>query len=155
YSQFVAETVQIGNYTVQSSIGEGGMGIVYHAIQTGLNRPVALKILRPNVIGDQTNLFRFQREMRIASRLNHPNLVRVLDAGAADGVLYIAMELVDGEPLDRILREHQRLRWPLALAICTRVAEALAYIHDRQILHRDLKPGNIMLSATSGVKVLD
>jgi serine/threonine-protein kinase len=144
-----------GRYLIEVRVGEGGMGTVYRARQQSLDRAVAVKLLRRDLVGDDAAMVRFQREARAASALDHPNCIKVLDFGqTSDGLLYLVMELLTGESLGQVL-----LRGPLpvlrALGIMRHVALALGHAHDHAIIHRDLKPDNVYLCAGDVVKVLD
>ena len=144
----------LGRYEIQAPIGAGGMGEVYRALDTGLNRPVALKFLHADVAADQRRMQRFIQEARAASALNHPNILTVYDIGQAeDGTRFFATELVNGVTL----REHsgQRLKLGDVLDICIQTASALVAAHQAGIVHRDIKPENIMLRRDGYVKVLD
>ena len=147
-------------YRVQEMIGEGGMGKVYRAHQTMLDKPVVLKVLRKTLLSDERTVARFGREAKAASRLNHPNSISILDFGHLDdGALYIAMEYVQGKDLHQILSRE----WPLPEArvvrIVSQVLSALADAHGAGVIHRDLKPENIMVEQRRNdpdfVKVLD
>jgi serine/threonine-protein kinase len=148
-------------YRVEALIGEGGMGKVYRATQTALDKPVVLKVLRQSLLSDERTVARFQREAKAASRLNHPNSISVLDFGQADdGALFIAMELVSGRDLHQIISRE----WPLPEAriirLVSQVLSALQDAHAAGVIHRDLKPENIMVEPRRGgetdfVKVLD
>jgi serine/threonine protein kinase len=149
-----------GKYKVEALIGEGGMGKVYRARQTVLDKPVVLKVLRSSLLSDERTVARFQREAKAASRLNHPNSISILDFGqdARSGALYIAMEYVAGKDLHQVLSRE----WPLPEArvvkIVVQVLSALADAHGAGVIHRDLKPENIMVENRRGedvVKVLD
>lgn len=139
-----------GKYELLSVLGDGGMGIVYRARQIELDREVALKVLRPAMQGDRSFAARFRREARIASKLDHPNIVRVVDFGA-DGVLghYIAMELADGPSLASELVVGMPLRTARLVSIMTQVLSALGAAHERGVVHRDMKPDNIVLASTT------
>jgi serine/threonine protein kinase/Tol biopolymer transport system component len=143
----------LGSYEVKSLIAAGGMGEVYRAIDTRLDRVVALKILPPHFSDDPERRERFTREARIVSSLNHPHICALYDVGDQDGTQFLVMEHIDGETLQARI---QRGRIPLALALeyLIQMADALDKAHRRGIVHRDLKPGNVMLTK-SGVKLLD
>jgi eukaryotic-like serine/threonine-protein kinase len=135
-----------GKYVVETLIGTGAMGAVFRARQVALEKTVAIKVMHGENADDPTFAARFQREARAASRLNHPNSIQVLDFGAEpDGLLYIAMEYLDGRSLHAVLRED----WPLAPAriadILMQTLAALAVAHDMGVVHRDLKPENVMV----------
>ena len=145
---------RLGPYEIGVLLGEGGMGQVYQARDSRLNRLVALKILPTNLVGDHERRRRFVQEARLASSLQHPNIVTVFDIGSADGVDFLAMELVRGRTLDRVIAKGG-LRLADALRTATEVADALAAAHAAGIVHRDLKPSNIMITDQGQAKVLD
>src|SRR5207245_4231349 len=132
-----------GRYTIERELGRGGMATVYLAHDLRHDRPVALKVLRPELaaaIGPE----RFLREIQIAARLTHPNILPLHDSGEAEGLLYYVMPYVEGESLrDRLSREKQ-LPLDDALQIAREVADALSYAHSRDLVHRDTKPANIL-----------
>src|SRR5579863_8776755 len=135
-----------GKFRVESYLGGGAMGAVYKARQIALDKDVAIKLLHDQHAGDPMFIARFQREARAASRLDHPNSMRVLDFGCEpDGLLYIAMELLDGRDLFRVIREE----WPFSpqrvADVLSQALAAVAVAHEMGIVHRDLKPENIML----------
>ncbi|MBI3072988.1 MAG: serine/threonine protein kinase [Deltaproteobacteria bacterium] len=149
-----------GRFRLESTLGEGGMGVVYRAVQLSVQRPVALKLLKGEASRDSKMAQRFTREAESISRLSHPNIVTLLDFGnSAEGQLYLAMEFVEGERLtDRILAA-TRLSPKEAVRIATQILAALEHAHGRGIVHRDLKPSNVMLVNVDGhhnfVKLLD
>ena len=145
---------RLGSYEVLSSIGVGGMGEVYKARDSKLGRDVALKIVRSSLSADPEHLTRLRREAHILASLNHPHIATVHDLGDVDGVTFLIMELVPGETLLERLRMG-RLPVPEALRICSQVAAALEAAHERGVIHRDLKPGNIKITPDGVVKVLD
>lgn len=150
----IASGRRIDRYTVLSRIGAGGMGEVYLAEDGSLGRRVALKLLPESVADDAERLTRFKREARAASALNHPSIITVYEVGAAAGLHFIATEYVEGETLrDRLARGP--LRPEEALEVAVRIAEALAAAHAAGILHRDVKPENVMVRPDGYVKVLD
>lgn len=144
---------RLGPYEIRTLIGAGGMGQVYKAVDSRLDRVVAIKTLPDRFAADESLRKRFEREARAISRLNHPHICTLHDIGHQDGIDYLVMEYIEGETLADVLK-----REPMALAdalVCARqVAEGLELAHDAGIIHRDLKPSNVMLSA-SGVKLLD
>ncbi|MDH3459233.1 MAG: serine/threonine protein kinase, partial [Gemmatimonadota bacterium] len=141
------------HYRLIEKVGEGGMGVVWKAVDTTLNRDVAIKILPDDVVADPDRPGRFEREARLLAALNHPNIAAVYGLHEA-GVHFIAMEFVDGETLAERLT---RGALPLGdtLEIATQIAEALEAAHDRGIIHRDLKPANIKIRPDGALKVLD
>jgi len=144
----------ISHYQVQDRLGASSMGTVYRAHDTRLNRPVALKVLLGHALAEADRGDRFRKSARAASDLNHPHIATIYDIGTADGADFIAMELVAGKSLDRLLAGG-RLALADALKYAVAVADALAAAHAVGIVHRDLKPSNIMVSDQGQVKVLD
>ncbi|HEY7370300.1 MAG TPA: bifunctional serine/threonine-protein kinase/formylglycine-generating enzyme family protein, partial [Thermoanaerobaculia bacterium] len=145
---------RLSHYEIFEKIGQGGMGVVYRARDTRLERFVALKVLRPEAVEDPERIRRFVREAKAASALNHPAIVVIYDIGNADGVDFIAMELIDGEPLDAMLGSGG-LPLERVVSIAADVASALGAAHKAGIVHRDVKPGNVMVAEDDRVKVLD
>src|SRR5713101_2805817 len=149
----------ISHYRIEEKLGEGGMGIVYRAVDTHLERSVAIKVLPPHAVGDSERKWRFVREAKSASALNHPNIVTIHDidsapSDAGEPVDFIAMEYVDGESLAKRI-ERGRLKVEDALDCAVAVASALAAAHAAGIVHRDIKPANIMVTPAGAIKVLD
>jgi predicted Ser/Thr protein kinase len=144
----------LGHYQIVEKLGAGGMGEVYKARDTHLDRFVALKILPPERVADEDRKRRFVREAKAASALNHPNIIHIYDITSAEGIDFIAMEYVAGKTLDRIVgRKGLGLNEALGYAIP--IADALAKAHSAGIVHRDLKPANIMVNEDGTVKILD
>jgi non-specific serine/threonine protein kinase len=143
-----------GHYRVLDKIGEGGMGAVHRAMDLTLHREVALKFLPAELASDPSAQQRLLKEARAASRLNHPNIATVYEVGEANGTPFIAMELVQGESLKQIL-QRGALTTVQLLNVARQIAEGLAEAHQASVLHRDIKPGNIMLDAKGRVKILD
>jgi len=137
----------LAGYRVVERLGRGGMGIVYRAEHLRLGRPAALKIVAPELADDRGFRERFAREARIAATLEHPHVVTVYDAGEADGVLYLAMRLVEGGDLAAELSSRGALEPGRALEVCGQVAGALDEAHARGLVHRDVKPANVLLDA--------
>ncbi|MGH7144694.1 MAG: protein kinase domain-containing protein [Planctomycetota bacterium] len=135
----------IGSYTLLSKLGSGGMGSVYKARQEGLNRIVALKILAHRLAQQESAVRQFQREARLVARLNHPNIVAGIDVGEDKGVHYFAMEFVAGPNLADLLSGARRLKVATCLDILEQVAAGLAHAEARAIIHRDVKPGNMIV----------
>lgn len=145
---------RLGRYEIRSPIGAGGMGEVYLAHDTQLDRPVALKLLPADVTQDADRLRRFQQEARATSALNHPNILTIYEIGESEGAYFIATEFIDGTTLrDRMARG--RMEIDEILDVSVQVASALAAAHEAGIIHRDVKPENIMLRRDGYVKVLD
>jgi serine/threonine protein kinase/Tfp pilus assembly protein PilF len=145
---------ELGPYRIASALGAGGMGVVYRARDTRLERDVALKVLPDALVADATARARLVREARTASALNHPNICHIYDVGEAGGHSYIAMEHVEGRPLSQSIPP-EGLPLDTALRYASQLAEALAHAHDRGVLHRDLKSANVMITPEGRVKVLD
>src|SRR5215467_882475 len=145
---------RIGPYEVTSLLGEGGMGVVFRAHDTKLQRDIALKLLPDHFADDPERLARFQREAQVLASLNHPNIAQIYGLEDSTPQTCIVMELVEGETLAERLR---RGRIPLdeALPIAKQIAEALAAAHEKGVIHRDLKPANIKVTPDRKVKVLD
>src|ERR1700694_2445429 len=145
---------QVAQYRLVRPLGSGGMGEVYLAVDTRLDREVALKMLPSELAEDPDRLNRFVQEAKVASSLNHPNGAYIHEIGQADGTWFIAMEYVEGEPLSAKIA-HGPLSVPDTIRIGREVADALDAAHSKGIVHRDIKPGNLMITARGHVKVLD
>lgn len=145
---------RFGNYEIRQRLGAGGMGEVYRAKDTRLNREVALKTLSLERCSQSDALSRFEQEARSASALNHPNIVTIYETGHENGTRYIAMELVDGETL-RSLLASGAIPFRKSVAIAAQIADGLARAHEIGLIHRDLKPENLMVSRDGTAKVLD
>jgi serine/threonine-protein kinase len=144
-----------GRYRVLSHIADGGMATVYLALDTRLEREVALKVMRPGLASDDTFVSRFRREARSAARLSHPNVVAVFDQGEDDGSMFLAMEYVPGQTLREVMQAEGPLTPRAALDILEPVLQALAAAHRAGIIHRDVKPENVILREDGTVKVAD
>src|SRR2546422_3796985 len=144
----------IAHYQILEKLGEGGMGVVYKARDTHLDRFVALKILPPERVADPDRKRRFVQEAKAASSLHHPHIVTIFDIDEADGVHFIAMEYVLGKTLDQLIPRHG-MRLNEALKVAVQMADALAAAHTAGIIHRDLKPANVMVSESGVAKILD
>ena len=145
---------RLGHYDVTALIGEGGMGEVYQATDTKLNRQVALKILPEAFATDPDRLARFRREAQVLASLNHPNIAAIYGLEEAEGTRALVLELVEGPTLaDRI--KHGPIPLDEALPIAKQIAEALEAAHEQGIIHRDLKPANVKVKDDGTVKVLD
>ncbi len=145
---------KLGNYRILEKIGAGGQGTVYKATDTKLGRTVVIKVLPPELTVKEANLKRFEREARLASALDHPNICTIFDLNDIDGVHFIAMQYVEGKNV-RELVNGRPLDLPSALTITIQVADALAAAHERGIIHRDIKAGNVMVMPSGQVKILD
>src|SRR5437867_11285921 len=145
---------RLGRYEIRAKLGAGGMGEVYLAQDTKLDRKVALKILPSEVASNRDRMGRFIREAKSAAALSHPNIAQIFEIGEHDGTHYIAMEFVEGVTLrEKIHRERTELR--KLLRYLQHVAEGLAKAHAAGIVHRDLKPDNIMITREGHAKILD
>src|SRR5947208_3266829 len=144
-----------GRYELHRRIARGGMADVYLARDSLLDRPVALKILIPEFSTDEAFVERFRREAQAAANLSHPNIVSVYDWGEEDGTYFIVMEYVDGRTLSAVLREEGPLLPDRAAGIGSEVAAALAFAHRNGVIHRDVKPGNVIITLDGMVKVTD
>lgn len=142
------------HYRVAEKIGEGGMGAVYRAVDTHLDRPVAIKVLPPDKVADAERKARFVQEAKAASALRHPNIVVIHDIASDQGRDFIVMELVEGQPLDQLVGR-KGLKLGEALGIAVQIADGLAKAHAAGIVHRDLKPTNVMVTPDGLVKILD
>jgi eukaryotic-like serine/threonine-protein kinase len=160
-------TVIGGRYRLEAEIGRGGMSTVYRAFDTVLERTVAIKLMHREIAADADQLERFRREARSVAQLNHPHVVTVIDAGeelsadghgpgeAAVGAPYIVLEYVDGETLKDVIRREGPLEIPQAIAYTIEIARALGAAHEHQIVHRDVKPHNVLISEEGGAKITD
>ncbi|MBW5485115.1 serine/threonine-protein kinase [Streptomyces bambusae] len=138
---------QIAGYRIERMIGRGGMAVVYCARDLRLDRPVALKLIAPERARDDTFRRRFTHESRVAAAIDHPHIVPIFEAGETDGVLYIAMRYVSGRDLRALLDQEGPLPVATALRIAGQVASALDAAHEHDLVHRDVKPGNILVAA--------
>lgn len=146
---------QIGPYKILDTLGSGGMSVVYRAVQTSLDREVAVKVLSSESAGEPEAIARFERESSLVAQLSHPGIIHVIDCGETDGHYFIAMEYVKGCSLEDLLRE-RRLAVHEVVEIAIQIAQALEYAHSKGVVHRDIKPANILVSADTGaVKVAD
>jgi serine/threonine protein kinase len=143
----------LGRYEIRSQIGAGGMGEVYLAKDTKLERIVALKMLRADVASDEDRMRRFVLEAKAAAALNHPNIAHIYDIGEEGGAKFITMEFIDGVTLRTKIHNENTAVWRL-LEYLAQVARGLSKAHDAGIVHRDLKPENIMITGDGFAKVL-
>src|SRR5437660_6755678 len=142
-------------YEILEILGEGGMGAVYKAMDRELSRPVALKVIRPDLAGNQAILDRFKQELLLAREVTHKNVIRIYDLGEAEGMKFITMEYVEGEDLRTLINEKTKLAPEEAVEIMQQVCRALEAAHSVAIIHRDLKPQNIMRDKSGRILVMD
>ncbi|MCA1582054.1 MAG: protein kinase [Acidobacteria bacterium] len=149
-------TLFASRYEIQSVLGRGGMGIVYKALDRDLEDLVAIKTLRSEALSaDPTLLDRFKSEIRLARRITHPNILRTHDLGETGGVRYLSMEFVKGITLKHLVEQDQLLPTPVALRIAKQMCAGLAAAHEVGVIHRDIKPQNIIIEPTGGLKIMD
>src|SRR5467141_5220519 len=144
----------LGNYKITHKLGAGGQGTVYKATDLKLGRTVVVKVLPAELTVKETNLKRFAREARLASALDHPNICTIFDLDEAEGLHFIAMQYVEGRNVRQLVGGHP-LELKSALMIAIQVTDALAAAHSRGIIHRDIKSGNVMVTPSGQVKILD
>ena len=152
YSRFVGRT--LGQYRLEAPLGKGGMASVYRAYQASMDRYVAIKVMTPEIADDPNFVERFQREARTIGRLEHPHILPVIDFGVSDGIYYIVMRYMDGGSLDDRLRQ-RRLRVDEIVHYLDQIASALDYAHQRGVIHRDLKPNNVLLDRANNCYLTD
>src|SRR5262245_54546828 len=153
--RFVPGALLAGRYRVVSALGRGGMGEVYRADDLTLGQPVALKFLPQHIAADPDRLARFRREVAAARRVSHPNVCRVYDIAEHEGQPFLTMEFVDGEDLSSVLKRLGRVPEEKGVEIARQLCSALAAVHDQGLLHRDLKPPNVMLDGRGKVRLTD
>jgi serine/threonine-protein kinase len=146
---------QIGPFTIEKLIGSGAMGAVYRGVYNKTGRKVAIKVILPGMSQNQHTVDRFKREVAILKQLTHPNIVRLLYDDEKDGLIYYAMEYVQGESLDRTLGRRGRFSWEEVVTLGQQVCSALKHAHEKGVIHRDLKPGNLMVLPDDTVKLTD
>ncbi len=145
-----------GRYEIKEILGEGGMGVVYRAVDLELKEQVAIKTLRPEFAGaDATSIERFRQEIRLARRITHRNVVRLHDLGEVNGQHYITMEYIEGRSLARVLQRRGQLPVPAALTVGRQLCRALEAAHEVGVVHRDIKPANLLLDPAGVLKVMD
>lgn len=141
---------QLGDYLVQEMLGQGGMARVYRAVDPNLNRVAAIKVIDPGVADDPEYTRRFKREAQAVAKLNHPNIVSIFQFGTAAGMYYMAMAFIDGVDVEWLLndyrRENRMMSYDSLLKIVGQISSALDYAHKQGVIHRDVKPGNIMVT---------
>ena len=146
---------RFGRYELLTELGAGGMGEVYLARDTQLGREVALKVLPPERMNDAEAVARFQREAMALAQLSHPNIVQAYDTGEEDGKHFLVMEFVEGTSLDKLLREKGALAPGRAADFAYQAAQALQHAHEKGLIHRDVKPSNLLVTSKGAVKLLD
>jgi len=144
-----------GKYKVLEQIGSGGMAMVYRGEHIYLKKPVAIKVMLPSFSEKPDLVQRFLQEAEMASKLDHPNIVKIFDFGDEDGLLYLVMQFIDGDTLERILRHRGKLSLGEAINITLQVLSALQYAHEKGLVHRDIKPGNVMITKEGRAYLLD
>jgi serine/threonine protein kinase len=138
---------KLGKYEIKSLLGRGGMAEVYRALNPDLNQDVAIKVLHPHIIDSDAAITRFRQEAQAIAALSHPNIIRVFDFDTANGVYYMVMELIDGPTLHSIMSDYPKgMPLDLATGIFRQLADAVAYAHERGTIHRDIKPGNVLMA---------
>ncbi|MFI5091090.1 MAG: protein kinase [Terriglobales bacterium] len=148
-------TVLGGRYEILELLGEGGMGAVYKARDTAVDRLIALKVIRPDLAGNPAILQRFKQELVLARQVTHRNVIRIYDLGEADGLKFITMEYIEGQDLRSLLRTQGKFAVPEAVAIAEQILSGLQAAHAEGVIHRDLKPGNIMRDPQGRIVVMD
>ncbi len=144
-----------GRYELRQQLGAGGMGIVFRAFDRELKEPVAIKTLRPELVGDPVLLERFKQEIRLARQISHPNVVRTHDLGVADGLYFLTMEFVEGSALDEVIRRRGALPLAVTLTVGRQLLRALEVAHAQGVVHRDIKPQNLVVDPQGFLKVMD
>lgn len=146
----LAVGTDFAGHRVDSFIGQGGMGLVFRATDPTLGRTVALKVIAPDASGNPVFRARFERECRVAAAIDHPHVVQIYHAGQDEGLLYLTMRCVEGTDLRRLLRRESRLDPARAVSIVGQIACALDEAHALGLVHRDVKPGNVLLAERAG-----
>ena len=145
-----------GRYDVKELLGAGGMGVVYRAFDRELGEPVAIKTLRPELlVGDSVALERFKQEIRLARKISHRHVVRTYDLGEVNGMYYLTMEYVEGTSLKQLISSRGKLPLAVTLTIGKQLCRALEVAHEQGVIHRDIKPQNIVVEPNGFVKVMD
>ncbi len=151
----IADGAQLGPYLIESKLGEGGMGAVYKARHTKLDKIVALKVLPQQFTQKADSVARFEREMKAIGKLDHPQIVRAMDAGEINGTHYLAMEYVDGTDMQALVRSKGPMSIANACKAIRQAAQALAAAHNEGLVHRDIKPANLLVAKSGQIKILD
>ncbi|MCB6992342.1 Stk1 family PASTA domain-containing Ser/Thr kinase [bacterium 210820-DFI.6.37] len=151
----MSSKILAGRYELFEKIGEGGMSVVYKAKDRLLNRYVAIKVLKPEFVKDQKFIESFRRESQAAASLSHPNIVNIFDVGQEGNIHYIVMELVDGRTLSELIRDEGPLPYQRVIDLTKQIAAALSVAHENQIIHRDVKPHNVLITSSGTAKITD
>lgn len=151
----MSNKVLAGRYELFERIGEGGMSVVYKAKDKLLNRFVAIKILKPQFIGDHKFIDSFRRESQAAASMSHPNIVNIYDVGREGNIHYIVMELIEGKTLSDYIKAQGAMSYPKVIALSKQIAAALSFAHKNHIIHRDVKPHNVMIAPNGTAKITD
>ncbi|HSQ35765.1 MAG TPA: serine/threonine-protein kinase, partial [Candidatus Binatia bacterium] len=155
----MTHVTKIGKYAVSGVIGQGGMGVVYRARDPLIGRTVAVKTIRLDILqqpsGKEEALKRFLREAQAAGNLSHPNIVTIYDVGEDDGLIYIAMECIDGQSLEDMLKQNKKFSLSEIVHLFSQLGAALDYAHGKGIVHRDIKPANILVDQNQRVAIVD
>lgn len=151
----MSNKVLAGRYELFERIGEGGMSVVYKAKDKLLNRFVAIKILKPQFIGDHKFIDSFRRESQAAASMSHPNIVNIYDVGREGNIHYIVMELIEGRTLSDYIKAQGAMSYPKVIALSKQIAAALSFAHKNHIIHRDVKPHNVMIAPNGTAKITD
>jgi CHASE2 domain-containing sensor protein/predicted Ser/Thr protein kinase len=154
-----AEIKKLGRYQILGVLGKGAMGTVYRGVDPAINRPVAMKTIRLDFVTDPEEMAelkeRLHREAQAAGKLSHPNIVTIYDVGSEGNLQYIAMEYLEGQTLEEMIKKKTRFNYKIIAQMITQICQALQYAHDQGIVHRDIKPANIMVLSDYRVKVMD
>lgn len=142
-------------YAIQKRLGRGGMGMVYHAMHRLMNRQVALKMIRSDLLATPLAVSRFRREVQAAAQLDHANIVTAFDAEEVSGIHFLVMEYVEGRSLDQLVDQKGPLAIPVAVSIARQIAQGLHHAHSLGMIHRDIKPNNVMITRQGKIKILD
>ena len=146
---------QIGNYKILGRLGKGGMGDIYKAVQNSLNRVVALKVLPPHFGRDPEFAKRFEIEAKAISLLQHQNIVSIYEYGEENGYRYFAMQFVDGVDLSRFIEDHKEVPINAVVDFSKQICRGLRYAHNHNVIHRDIKPQNILIDRNNTAKLSD
>src|SRR5262245_10854548 len=146
---------QLGPFTIDKELGSGAMGTVYRGVYVKTGQKVAIKVMLPGTASNEQAAARFEHEMEILKRFNHPNIVRIFGSGKHQGLRYYAMEFIEGEGLDRVLSRRERLPWEEVVPLGRQLCAALQHAHEQGVIHRDLKPSNLMVLPDGTLKLTD